>query len=153
MFACFCWFFLSYKGRISRQEFWLGNAATIVVEIMVVHLLQDASLGGSGAFYSTSAMSLARYEFTLGLAKVIATGILLWPRGALLLKRLHDLGLSAWWLLVVPATIILAMATGLPALNTLVAVILLMVLGCLPGSRGDNRFGADPLAATRSRAR
>jgi uncharacterized membrane protein YhaH (DUF805 family) len=43
-------------------------------------------------------------------------------------KRLHDVDRSAWWLFAVILVPFFALALGL-----------------LPGTEGDNRFGADPL--------
>ncbi len=31
----FAWYFLSLKGRISRQEFWLGQALLIVLVLLL----------------------------------------------------------------------------------------------------------------------
>jgi uncharacterized membrane protein YhaH (DUF805 family) len=35
----FAWFFLSLRGRVSRQEFWLGYLGIIVVALILVHSL------------------------------------------------------------------------------------------------------------------
>ena len=55
-----------------------------------------------------------------------------WPCIAVSAKRLHDFNFSAWWLLI--------NLTGIGALVMLVA-------GCVPGTHGANRFGADPREA------
>lgn len=68
---------------------------------------------------------------------------------AIYAKRLHDLNLSAWWLLVLPAVTLLALMVGIDQWN-LSLWLQVMVLGFVPGMRGDNRFGADPIAHLRA---
>jgi uncharacterized membrane protein YhaH (DUF805 family) len=51
-----------------------------------------------------------------------------WVTCAVGIKRLHDLDRSAWWLLAV---------WSIPGF--------VLALGLIPGTEGDNRFGADPL--------
>lgn len=60
--------------------------------------------------------------------------IFLWPLIAVSVKRQHDFDFSAWWALI----------HFIPAVGSL---ILLLVDGSLPGTRGPNRFGPDPREA------
>jgi uncharacterized membrane protein YhaH (DUF805 family) len=55
-----------------------------------------------------------------------------WPCIAVSAKRLHDFNFSAWWLLV--------NLTG-------IGLLVMLVIGCVPGTRGANRFGVDPREA------
>jgi uncharacterized membrane protein YhaH (DUF805 family) len=55
-----------------------------------------------------------------------------WLLFVLFVKRLHDRGKSAWWLLLL-------------ALPLLGPMWLLVELLFLPGTPGENRFGGDPL--------
>ncbi len=55
-----------------------------------------------------------------------------WPCIAVSAKRLHDFNFSGWWLLV--------NLTG-------IGLLVMLVVGLLPGTRGPNRFGADPREA------
>jgi uncharacterized membrane protein YhaH (DUF805 family) len=58
--------------------------------------------------------------------------VLLWPALAISAKRWHDRGKSAWWVLV--------------ALIPLVGWLWVLVEnGCLRGTAGANRYGADPI--------
>jgi uncharacterized membrane protein YhaH (DUF805 family) len=70
-----------------------------------------------------------------GVPEKIATAIvnlgLLWPTLALSAKRWHDRDKSAWWLLI----------SLVPVVGLLWAVI---ENGLLPGTPGNNRFGAPP---------
>ena len=60
--------------------------------------------------------------------------VFLWPLIAVSAKRQHDFNFSAWWALV----------HFVPAVGSL---ILLVVDGAMPGTRGANRFGPDPREA------
>jgi uncharacterized membrane protein YhaH (DUF805 family) len=64
--------------------------------------------------------------FLIGLGMLVAA---LWTF-RLTVLRLHDVGLSAWWVLV----------GAVPLVGTLAGLL----LGMVPGSQGDNRFGAEP---------
>ncbi|MFL6697641.1 MAG: DUF805 domain-containing protein [Vitreoscilla sp.] len=63
--------------------------------------------------------------------------VFLWPLIAVSAKRQHDFDFSAWWALI----------HFIPAVGSL---ILLVVNGVVPGTRGPNRFGPDPLEGVRS---
>ena len=67
--------------------------------------------------------------------------VFLWPLIAVSAKRQHDFDFSAWWALI----------HFVPAVGSL---LLLLVDGSVPGTRGANRFGPDPREAlARARAR
>jgi uncharacterized membrane protein YhaH (DUF805 family) len=68
----------------------------------------------------------------LCLATAISTSIIT-------VKRLHDRGRSGWFLSI----------TAIPLLG---AIWLAIEVGLLPGDRGPNRFGPDPLAAAGARS-
>jgi uncharacterized membrane protein YhaH (DUF805 family) len=62
----------------------------------------------------------------------------------LYVKRLHDLNFSGWWLFAMPF-----LAWGASTYNgsSLQYAMWSCIAGLaiLPGTRGDNRFGSDPL--------
>ena len=68
----------------------------------------------------------------LGALLCLATLI---PSSAITIKRLHDRGRSGWFLSI----------TAIPVLGV---IWLAIEVGLLPGARGPNRFGPDPLDAT-----
>jgi uncharacterized membrane protein YhaH (DUF805 family) len=148
--SAFPWFFLSSYGRVSRQEFWLGYIGVVLVALILAHALPYASSALdviSGDAPRDEAWQSAL--LWLGWPELISLA-LTWPVIAIYAKRLHDLNLSAWWLLVLPAV---TFAAGLSVFNRLHVVaycLLLLVLGFLPGSKGPNRFGEDPCARPQS---
>ena len=66
------------------------------------------------------------------LAGKIVDVLIAWPCIAVSAKRLHDFDFSAWWLLI--------NLTG-------IGLVVMLVAGCVPGTRGPNRFGSDPREA------
>ena len=60
--------------------------------------------------------------------------VFLWPLIAVSAKRQHDFNFSAWWSLI----------HFVPAVGS---ILLIVVDGILPGTRGANRFGPDPREA------
>ena len=144
MLETFAWFFLSLRGRISRQEYWLGYVGVIVLYIVLIKLLQPLFLewhrpDRSWWYRDELDAALALPKLWLGVA-------LTWPMAMLYVKRLHDMNLSGWWLFAMPLLSLLASTLNASSLQfTMWACI--FGLGILPGTRGDNRFGADPLPA------
>lgn len=99
-------------------------------------------LGLLGLWVLATAFTLAAHaahDESIAHVELIALGgfftgvfgaMLIVPALALQVRRLHDLNLSGWWLLL--------------ALLPYLGQAALLVALCLPGTRGDNRFGADP---------
>lgn len=127
--AQFAWFFLSFRGRISRQEFWLGYALTIAVMLLLMPQLWDNSRKAVGAY----------------LLWVIASAMVLWPLLTLHVKRLHDLNVSGWWLVCFCAAVAALNASGIIQTDN-ASVAMVGAIGLMRGQRGDNRFGPDPIA-------
>ena len=123
--------YLSPRGRIARQSYWLG-------------ILPFAALAIASAEYTKRGGELPFQVFA-------AIGLLLWwPQGVLIAKRLHDVTLSGWWAILFFIAPFVASYAGYPELSHRVQIAglaMLFALGLLPGAHGDNRFGRDPLAA------
>jgi uncharacterized membrane protein YhaH (DUF805 family) len=140
----------SFSGRANRQRYWLTALAIFglfFVSALVAGVLSLVPLVGP-----VVAIVLWLALLTAGVAN-----------GA---RRLHDRGKSAWWLLVflgvptifsIPAAIVKAdPSVGAQALGSLIAVLGLpfsiwgfVVMGCLKGTDGPNKYGDDPLQPLR----
>ena len=139
----FAWYFLSLKGRISRQEFWLGQALLAVMVLLLQIKLTAYFLAvrqpGSGVWTANDV------AYTIGLSFSFINAALFWPVTAVTVKRLHDLDLSGWWVLVSLALCYVSAVINNCSLAFLFATTV-MLAGMPSGTPGRNRFGADPLA-------
>ncbi len=157
-------FFFGYEGRLNRAAYWLFllAAATASMTIMILlarHLgmsLHDFSMQVQGHGMRTA---VGRQAIFLMIPVWLLVGI---PGIAVGVKRLHDRNHSGWWLLafgyapwLVDFTLHalgdpLARWPQVDAAHKLVFMIIgigmLVELGILRGTAGDNRYGPDPLA-------
>jgi len=119
-------------GRIGRGAFWIGFAIVMVLSLVM--------------------------NMTPGLVGHLLGFVLLWPQVCIHAKRLHDMGRTAWWMLV-PAIVLVVCGVasyalvfsetggGSPAsvaplaVAVVCAVGFLLWVGLTPGSTQTNRFG------------
>jgi uncharacterized membrane protein YhaH (DUF805 family) len=142
--------YADFRGRAPRAEYWWYVLGLVVV--LVVLMIIEAIVG-------LNKMILGVYGPLTALF-YLATFV---PGIAVSVRRLHDTNRSGWWLLlIVPYLISAALmmralagataagtapafgAAGILGLIGLVGCIVLLVFYCLPGTPGDNRYGADP---------
>lgn len=107
--------YFEFGGRSSRAEFWIYFLVYIV--ILALAAVADAFLFGGRLDAQDG----------LGILPAIVTLIHFIPTLSVSFRRLHDTDRSAWWLLI--------------SFIPLVGAIWLLVLYCLPGTPGTNRFG------------
>jgi uncharacterized membrane protein YhaH (DUF805 family) len=134
------WFLLSFHGRINRQMFWLGYLGTSVALLLLLNLA-----GGIARSLGTppDATDSGALNWALSLAVLLGGFASLWPLTAILSKRLHDFNFSPMWLVVVPVLVVTSLTTNLVPWNLLCGVVVVLI-GLVPGTRGENRFGPDP---------
>ena len=135
------WLFFSFQGRINRSIWWLVIAGTLFLDL--------------GVYLATASWEDPTVSLVVGL---VALALRIAPS----IKRLHDRNKSGAWLwlyfglpqVVVVLTLFSTAGDptvgflGLVVIAVLVAVI--VDLGALVGTAGDNRYGPDPLASGRS---
>ncbi len=150
------WLF-TFRGRIGRGRWWLAFGVQLVIVIAAGFLAGLVVTGGQPdtlpprdtADPSAIAIMLAAFAVST------------WISLATSAKRLHDLGVSGWW--IVP--LYLASMAGSAVSNAAppgggplglvlagVGLVLtfgpIIYLGAAPGQTGENRFGPDPRGAT-----
>ena len=115
--------YVLFSGRASRTEFWLSSLvlsillfATGVIDVTVITFDSDDYFGS----FQTQVKSIFS---NFGLIITI-------PVLSVTCRRLHDTNRSGWFLLLyfIP----------------LIGLIWLLVLCCLEGTEGENRYGPDP---------
>lgn len=109
-----------FSGRASRREFWLFVLVGLTVPFVAQELDQ-------WLFPRSFDEGFSPILIVLLLATVI-------PTLALLARRLHDIGLAAWWLLLLVPPI------------TPIGFVCLTVLAILPSQEGENKHGEPAIA-------
>ena len=125
------------QGRSRRREYWLFTLAcmvfglSVLAAVHVIYPLPDVS-PGRRLIEALPPMSESANAVLLYLGTPILV-FLGWVHLALTVRRLHDLGKSGWWYLVLL----------IPYIGTIWAIIWLVQ----DGQPFENRFGKDPRAA------
>jgi uncharacterized membrane protein YhaH (DUF805 family) len=109
------WFLFSYKGRISRKQYWFFY--------LVVFL---------GAIILSAFTGVPKDIYEISDSQLMFMLWILLPSLAVQAKRWHDQDKSALWLLI----------NFIPIAGPLWSLI---QNGFIPGTPGPNRFGPDPL--------
>ncbi|MEM7742511.1 MAG: DUF805 domain-containing protein [Pseudomonadota bacterium] len=110
--------YADFQGRSRRSEFWFFFLFNVIL-----------SFGGQlivGLFAAAVPLIGAILAILL---MIISLGLII-PGIALLIRRLHDLDKSGWWILIF--------------LIPLVNLIMMLIWFTQKGTEGDNRFGPDP---------
>ena len=130
--------FLSYRGRARRRTWWcatlvIGLIAAVAMFIAVWPLLCAIANGGMDDLEAV----LSAHGFGLLLASAIGivAFFLLLPVNV---RRLHDRNMSGWWLLA------FWIGNAIPCVGVLVGIAQFVIMGCLDGTPGTNRYGANP---------
>ncbi len=147
--------FTKFEGRISRRRFWLG----------FVGIAAMAMIAGLGIMF------LLPEGTVLVLGQVLLSGAIVYMWSAVVVKRLHDRGKPAlpWVVIFMAPGVIMqvmsilkigysavelggtsVMVPGVAAMAVMwaamaVALWMIVELGFLKGTQGDNTYGPDPL--------
>ncbi len=137
----------SFKNRIGRRDYWIGYAFNFL--LFLIPMIIFAVYGAVDIFKAQNVPVpdwLAMITTPNG--KAIATLIIIplliagiWSGLAIFVKRLHDLNLTGWLSLTLILTIV-------PILGVILFFVLPIVMGCISGTPGPNKYGPDPLAKT-----
>jgi uncharacterized membrane protein YhaH (DUF805 family) len=109
-----------FSGRSRRMEYWYFVLFNIIVGVVLA--LIDMLIG------TFSAVS------NIGLLSGIYSLAVLIPTLAVMVRRLHDIDRTGWWILI--------------NLIPLIGAIVLLVFALTPGTPGSNSYGPDPKQAT-----
>ena len=125
--------YVTFSGRASRSEYWWFTLFFWLL-LIVVGAVAGGIAGAAGAFNGNEATGMAIVFIPIGL---VYLGMLL-PLISVGVRRLHDRDMSGWWFLGV------VVAGQIPFVG-FIASIAFLVITCLKGTDGPNRFGPDPL--------
>ncbi len=104
--------YAGFSGRARRTEYWMFALVNLVITLI---------------FYVLALVT--RSSFFIALVFLYGLAVLL-PGLAVAVRRLHDVGMSGWWILI--------------GLVPFVGGIVLLVFTLLPGNQGPNQYGDDP---------
>lgn len=110
--------YADFKGRARRMEYWMFQLFT---QLILFAIAIFAIIQGAPEHHST-------FVTIIGMLYI---AIILVPSLSVSVRRLHDVGISGWVLLI----------AVIPYLGGLV----LLILFCVPGSKGPNKYGPDPM--------
>jgi uncharacterized membrane protein YhaH (DUF805 family) len=122
--------YATFQGRAARSEYWWYGLGVMLIALVLGGLLM------AGMDFETGEMTGIGYVGA-GLLGLFYLAIII-PSIAVMVRRFHDRNMSGWWVL---GFILLSL---IPLVG-IVASIAQLVIFCLKGTDGENRFGADPL--------
>ena len=159
-----------FEGRIGRRNYWLAMIGQWMI-LTAMALAFSTALGGmfamigidltSGAEQpNIEALSASEQLFAGGLGieslifLVVVLGMSVYMSVAGQVKRLHDMNLSGWLVLINFASLPIAMTlTASDPANAPIALFVLLIpiglflaCGFFPGTRGANNYGADRIS-------
>ena len=108
--------YVGFAGRASRSEYWYWVLFTIIGGIVTFIL--------DRAVFPENDLSPLNAVFNL---------VCFLPSLAIGVRRLHDIGRTGWWLLIV---------------LTIIGFIVLLVWACQKSDAGPNQYGPDPWAGS-----
>jgi uncharacterized membrane protein YhaH (DUF805 family) len=111
--------YATFSGRASRKEYWS------------FYLFYILAILGGGVLGVTLATLFADVLFTATCFLIVIAGLgTMIPSLAVGVRRLHDKGMSGWFMLI--------------GLIPFIGGIVLLIMYCLPGDIGANDYGPDP---------
>ncbi len=105
--------YVTFTGRATRQQYWMYILFYILFYFLTVML--DIQLGQFDQ------------ESMTGFISTIYTFGLLLPTIAILARRLHDIGRSSWWILLI--------------LIPLVGSLIILIMTLMDSKKGENEYG------------
>jgi uncharacterized membrane protein YhaH (DUF805 family) len=109
--------YADFSGRSRRKEYWMFVLAITVA--MIAAIIIEGVLGLSGMIFGAYGP----------LTTLLMLGVLV-PALSCQVRRFHDQDKSGWFVLL--------------SLIPFVGGLIVLVFMCLEGTKGTNRFGADP---------
>ena len=127
--------YYQFSGRASRSEFWWFFLFTIIFELLIAFTL--------GGVYS-----------------IVASGALILPNFAIIVRRLHDSNKTGYWLMapILPMIVISGLMSLFSASPSFIAqyvsilkvvvIIYYVYLYSIKGDEYHNKYGPNPLKST-----
>ncbi len=108
--------YLTFEGRARRKEYWMFTLFNTIFVFICLALDNIFGLTFSGEVY--------------GPIYIVYTLAVFFPSWGVLVRRLHDVGKSGWWILI--------------SIIPLIGGIILFIWAVSDSEFGDNKYGANP---------
>ncbi len=105
--------YATFSGRATRQQYWM-----FYLFYIIFYILLSVLDGVIGTYSESTGTGLLSTIFSLGL---------LIPSIAILARRLHDIGRTGWWILLI--------------FIPLIGAIVLLIFTLLDSEKGENKYG------------
>lgn len=134
--------YCNFTGRSSRSEYWIYTIIACIINDILIGCMFPIILMASNAGMISDAVTkeqLVNYFisspcFLLFMTLIIAITLVTYPALSVSVRRLHDIGKSAWWLLI----------NFIPCVGQIWFIVLML----LPGEVNSNEWGENPLMIT-----
>ena len=117
--------YLNFSGRARRKEYWMFNLVYTIILIGCTVL--DNMLG---TVFMMDGGALGQISMGYGWAYTICGLVHFIPSLSLVVRRLHDVGKSGWFYLII--------------LIPFIGFIWILFLFCIEGQKEENKWGPDP---------
>ena len=124
-----------FEGRACRRDYWLCHIGLSLILGIIVCCIMFSRGPSVGEPLGLSLFTWTRDLLVSTIVCGVIYGFLMLP---VCVRRLHDVGMSGWWL------VLLWGGCWIPGLNIIAGIACFVILGCLDGTVGPNRFGDDP---------
>lgn len=142
----------NFHGRARRSEFWLFVVINVILGY-IIYAIVFASIGRDYILVS-EAPTVGRYWSSLiycclgrhTLVSLLALGyvaLMALPALSVTVRRLHDTGRSAWWILLAVIPWILGKALGFSVWIGVLLLALMLLLDSVPDNKWGKRYGYD----------
>ena len=119
--------YTNFSGRARRKEYWMFTLVYVI--ILIACTVLDNVLG---TVFMIDGGPLGEISMGYGWVYTICGLVHFIPGLALVVRRLHDLGKSGWFYLII--------------LFPIIGALVLLVFFCIEGQKEDNKWGPDPKA-------
>lgn len=150
----------SFDGRLRRRDWWVFHVAVFFVNYFAMQVVAPLAFGEGGRLTIEPGTFTPIYPMPMMIIGLGLSLLWLWPNLAVAVKRGHDRNMPARVVLgltavtyVVGTGMMVAPALGFDlgvfrwiglAVNAVIGLYLLVVLGFLDGTPGPNRYGPSP---------
>jgi uncharacterized membrane protein YhaH (DUF805 family) len=127
--------YFQFSGRASRSEFWYFMLFSIIFSLLITMIGESL-----GLLYMISLelpmvnevgeLHNVMQDIPINILQTAFSVLFMFPSMAVSVRRLHDIGKSAWWLLI--------------AIIPLLGVLVLLAFHVMGSREGENRHGVSP---------